>query len=122
MKILVVSGKGGLDDVVSPVFGRCESYTIITAEDGKIKDSKVVKNESSCASFGAGVSTSQFVLDLEPDVVIAVKIGPKAFSLLEQAGMKVVLAEGNIREAVEAYLKGELEESKKANCGAHSGL
>ena len=122
MKILVVSGKGGLDDVVSPVFGRCESYTIVTVTDGKITDSEVIKNGSACASFGAGVSASQFVVDLEPDVVIAVKIGPKAFSLLEQAGMKVVLAEGNIKDAVEAYLKGELKESKEANCGTHNGV
>ena len=38
MKICVATNQGGLDDTVSAVFGRCQTYTFVDVEGKEIKD------------------------------------------------------------------------------------
>ncbi len=111
MKIAAPTFKGGLSDEISEQFGRAESFTIVEVEDGEIRSVEVVKNRAAEKLSGAGVSAAQFVVDEGVDVLLAGNIGPKAYSILRAAGIKVYRASGlKVSDAVERYLKSELDE------------
>jgi len=108
MKICVATDKGGLEDTVSAVFGRCPTYTFVEVEGKEIKDTEIVQNQFAGAAGGAGIQASQFVAGKGANVVIAGNYGPNAFPILNQAGVKVVSAAGiNVKDAVMKYLNGD---------------
>jgi len=111
MKIAISTTSGGLEDKISEVFGRAESFTIVEVEDGEIKNVEVVKNEFAEKEGGVGASVSQFLVDKGVEVVLTENIGPNALTVLNSAGVKVYRAGGlNVKEAIEKFLKGELEQ------------
>jgi len=121
MKILVATVEGGLDDSVSYAFGRCQTFTIVEIEGKKIINTEVVENEAKAAHGGAGITASQFVIDIGAEVVIAGNFGPKAFDVLSKAGIEIIQASGNVKEAVEAYLAGDLKPIKESTRSTHAG-
>ena len=111
MKVAISTTSGGLEDKVSEVFGRAESFTIVEVENGEIKNVEVVKNEFAEKEGGVGVSVSQFLVDKVVEVVLTENIGPNALTVLNSAGVKVYRAGGlSVKEAIEKFLKGELEQ------------
>ena len=111
MKVAISTTSGGLEDKVSEVFGRAESFTIVEVENGEIKNVEVVKNEFAEKEGGVGVSVSQFLVDKGVEVVLTENIGPNALTVLNSAGVKVYRAGGlSVKEAIEKFLKGELEQ------------
>jgi len=107
MRIVVATNGGGLEDSVSPVFGRCPAFVIIDAEGGEIRNVEVVPNPSAGAVHGAGIQTAQFVLSKGAEVVISGNFGPNVSSILQQAGVKMVVTQGNVEEVVKRYISGE---------------
>ena len=111
-KIVVASqGLGGLDDYVSPVFARCNSFTIVEVEDGNILEVSTLNNPSKLAPSGAGIQAAQFIASTGSKVVIAGNFGPNALTALSYMGIRVVTAAYGfkVREAIEKYLEGSLQ-------------
>lgn len=109
MKIVVATGKGGLDDQVAPTFGRAASFTLIEVDGNKIAKVEVVPNQFAGAPGGAGIQAAQWVANVGAKAVIAGRFGPNAAGVLGQAGIEMLTLSGlTVREAVERYLKGEL--------------
>ncbi len=108
MKIIVATNRGGLEDDVSPVFGRCQTFTIIEAEGSEIKNVEVVPNQFANAVHGAGIQAGQWVVNQKAKAVIAGNFGPNVSSILQQAGIEMIVAQGKVKEVVEKYLRGEL--------------
>ena len=108
MKVAVATMSGGLDDMVSPVFGRCQTFTLVECEGKEIKDAKVAENKSFNAAGGAGVQAAQFVAGEKAKAVISGNFGPNASAVLSSSEVEMIQAQGNVREVVEKYLKGEL--------------
>lgn len=108
MKIAVSTGKGGLDDMVSPIFGRCQTFTIVEA-DKAIKGSSVVPNPAAAAGGGAGIMAAQAVMDKGVDAVITGNCGPNAYGVFSQAGIRVYIGSGKVEDAVKALLEGKLQ-------------
>jgi predicted Fe-Mo cluster-binding NifX family protein len=125
MKICVATMKGGgLDDFVSGVFGRCQTFTFVDVDENEkeIKNFEVVQNEFAGAMGGAGIQAAQLVVNKKANIVIAGNFGPKAFQILSQVGMKIVSVQGiNVRDAVVKYLNGELEEITQATSPLYGG-
>ncbi len=112
MKIAIATNTGGLEDTVSPVFGRCPTYTIVEADGSDIKDSRVIQNPAANAGGGAGIQAAQLLVNEGVGAALAGSFGPNASGVLAQAGIKMVPIQGiPVKEAVEKYLKGELSES-----------
>jgi len=111
MKIIVATNKGGLEDDVSPVFGRCQTFTIVEVEGNEIKNVEVTPNQFTSAIHGAGIQTGQWVVSQRAKAVIAGNFGPNVTAILQQAGVEMVVAQGKVKDAVEKYLKGELRGS-----------
>lgn len=120
--IVVATTNGGLDDTVSPVFGRTPTFTLVEVEDGRIVGSQVVPNPFQAAAGGAGIQAAQFVAERRPRAVIAGNIGPNASGVLAQMGIDMVSAPGmRVRDAVEKYLRGELPSGPTGGYGPGMG-
>lgn len=123
VKIVVATQNGGLDDQVSQVFGRCQTYTVVKVENGKIQNSEVVQNQYANAMSGAGIQAAGFVTNEGAEAIISGNFGPNVASVLNQAGVKMVPASGlSVREAVQKYLDRELEPISEATSAAKSGM
>jgi predicted Fe-Mo cluster-binding NifX family protein len=107
MKIVVSSTGISLDDKTHDLFGRCDFLIIFDMETG---DVKAVKNENKDAESGAGIGCAQIVFDEGAQSVISGKVGPKAYEVLQHAGVDVFLAPPGIlvSDALEKYKEGRL--------------
>ncbi len=114
MRILVATNSGGLDDMVSSVFARCPTFTIIEAEGQEIKDVKVIPNQFANAVHGAGIQAGQFVVSQGIDVAVAGNFGPNVSSILTQAGVKAISAQGVVRDVVNDILSGNMQAQSMA--------
>ena len=120
MKICVSATSGSLDAEVDSRFGRCPYFVIVDSETMKFD---AVANDSSSAAHGAGIQAAQTVVNLGVKVVITGNVGPNAFNVLSATGIKIVTgASGSVREAVEKYENGELEEVGNPTVGGHFGM
>lgn len=95
-------------------FGHTEAFKVYEVEDGKIVLSEVI------GANGSGHSALATLLDGENiDVLICGGIGGGAQAALMEKGIELCSgASGNADEAVEAYLKGILE-NRGVNCDHH---
>lgn len=119
MKIAVTSQGDSLESPVDPRFGRAANFLIVDTDDGSFS---VVSNEQNLqAAQGAGVQASQTVASQDVGALVTGHCGPKAFRGLEAAGVKVFSgADGmTVRDAVEAFKKGKLDETGAADVEGH---
>ena len=115
MKIAVSSNGKGLDAQASPVFGRCPYFVIVEAEGMEIKGIKDVPNTAAGQTGGAGITAAQLVGNEKVEAVITSNMGPRAFDVMQQLGIKVFRAgEGTVKEVVQQCLDGKLEEMAAA--------
>ena len=112
MKIAISSTIQKLDGQIDEVFGRCPYFIIVEIEDGKIEKTESLKNETTDQTSGAGISSAQLVADKKVEAVITGNVGPRAFDVLNQFGIKVYAGKGSIKEAIQHFISGELEEIK----------
>lgn len=120
MKICVTSTGKDLNARVDQRFGRCQYFLIVDTETMEVK---AVLNESALSSGGAGIQAAQIVTKQDVSFVITGNIGPNAFQILQVAGIKVFTgAGGTIKEAIESYKNGSLNETSSANVESHSGV
>ncbi len=110
MKIAVTYENGN----VFQHFGHTEAFKVYDVEDGKIISSEIL------STGGTGHEALAVLLsDKKIDVLICGGIGGGAVRALEQQGVELMAgASGSADAAVEAYLKGELENTG-ANCDHH---
>jgi len=122
MKIAVATEEGGLDDDVSPILGRCTSFTIVEASDGTINGAKVISNPGSLAQGGAGILASNLIADEGADFAVAGNFGPKAARVLSASNVKMVRSGAKARDAVEDILAGDPDIVEGATVGEHHGM
>ena len=90
-------GQGGLEDVVSNVFGRAKTFTIMDVEQDAIKNVKVLENPAASYKHGVGPIVVKMLVDSNVNLVIAPEFGPGASVLLEQHNIeKVSMKAGTI--------------------------
>ena len=118
MKIAVSSTTNTLEGKIDQRFGRCPYFLII---DSETLEFTVIDNESAMTSGGAGIKAAETIVQSNAKVVITGNIGPNAFDVLHQAGIKVFRSSGTVRDTVEKFKAEELEEIKEANVEKHFG-
>lgn len=102
MKFAVSSTGKTLDSKVDPRFGRAPFFVIVDSDKGEIIS--VLDNSAAInAAHGAGINAAAKVAEAGVDAVLTGRVGPKAWAVLEQAGIKVVSdASGTVASAVKA--------------------
>jgi len=97
----------GLDASVSPHFGRCPFYILIDVQDGQIGSVETVANPY-FPEHVPGV-VPQFIHSQGANVMLTGGMGYRAVSLFEEYGIRPVTgASGTVRQALEAFLQGQL--------------
>jgi predicted Fe-Mo cluster-binding NifX family protein len=120
MKICVTAVSDSMDAQVDQRFGRCQYFLTVDPETMK---PEVISNESSYAAHGAGIQAAQTVTRSGVKAVITGNVGPNAYRVLSAAGIKIVTgASGSVRDAVEKYKKGQLQEITGPTVGGHLGI
>ena len=87
-----------------------------------IKDFKVVENTAKDQVGGAGVSSGELVAKQNVDAIITVNVGPRAFSVFEQFGIKMYKGDGKIKDVIQKFLDKKLKEMNDATGPQHEGM
>jgi predicted Fe-Mo cluster-binding NifX family protein len=118
MRIAFSSTGRDLESDVDPRFGRAAFFVIV---DSATMDIETVENTQSLnLSQGAGIQAAQTIAENHVDCVITGHCGPKAFKVLQTAGVKIMTgAKGKVADAVRQYENGELEVAEQADVEGH---
>ena len=97
----------GLDDHLSQHFGRAQTFTVVDMETGKVK---VIRNDSS--HMGGSKLPPEILAEHGVDVMIVGGLGPKAITMFESFGIKVVVGgSGLVRDVIEDWKAGNLRKA-----------
>ena len=96
--------------VVSPHFGHCSEFTVVTVENGKVTDTAIVANPEHQPGF-----LPEYLSKLGISCIIAGGMGPRAQELFVARGIHTIVgASGNVTEVLRGYLAGSLEAGESA--------
>lgn len=118
MKVAITSQGKELSSEIDPRFGRAKWLLVVDTQTGSSEayDNTVNLN----IVQGAGIQTSQNVVNLGVEAVITGNIGPNAFKTLNAVNIKVFLANSQtVQDAGDLFKAGKLEEVNKANVEGH---
>jgi predicted Fe-Mo cluster-binding NifX family protein len=122
MKIAISSTGNNLESEVDARFGRCNYFLIIEIENKKIKNFKAIKNIAKDQMGGAGITSGEIVAKEKVNAIITVNLGPRAFSVFEQFGIKIYQGNGKIKEVIQKFLEEKLKEINNATGPQNQGL
>lgn len=116
--IAVTSVDGTLEGAVNERFGRCKRIIIYNSEKETFQ---VMDNHRNMAAAqGAGIETAQNVAKLGAKTVISGHFGPKAFQVLDTAGIDVyAVADTSVAEALRRFRQGQLQKLTSPDVQAH---
>lgn len=117
--IVAITSKGNtLESEVDERFGRAQKFIIINTETDNFE---VVDNSTnSNSSQGSGIQAGQTIVEKSVKAVITGNCGPKAYRTLSTGNVKIFVgAKGLVKEALEKYKSGKLEEATNANVEGH---
>lgn len=118
MKLAVTSQGNNLQSPLDPRFGRAKYFIVMDTETGAFSAVNNVVNQN--AAQGAGIQAGKRVVDLGVNNLITGHVGPKAFSTLQAAGVKVHTgASGTVAEAIEQFKTGKLPAIATPNVEGH---
>jgi len=98
------TGEAVLQAEVSGHFGHCDSYAIVTIEEGRIETVESVSNKS---HTDCGSSVRRLV-ENGVSLMLVQSMGMRPYLAFKELGIEVRCGiTGTVAEAVESYLKGE---------------
>jgi predicted Fe-Mo cluster-binding NifX family protein len=110
MRIAISSTGPKLDAPIDQRFGRCPCFILV---DPASEEFEVLDNQAAMMSGGAGIQAAQMVVNSGAGAVITGNLGPNAAETLAAAGVKTYLgASGTVRQTLEQYKTGRLQESR----------
>ena len=123
MKIAISSTGENLESAIDARFGRCPYFLIVEIEGKEIKSVKAIENIAAGQRGGAGITSAEIIAKEKVEAVITANLGPRAFSVFEQFGIKIYQGQGKVGNAIEKFIKGELTEIKdSAEAGCEKGV
>ncbi len=118
MLIALTATEESMEADVDSRFGRAGKFMIYDTE--KEKHFFIDNNQNLNSAQGAGIQSAQNVVEAGADVLITGHCGPKAFKVLEAAGIQVYLGEKlGLLDAVKKYNEKKLEKISSANVEGH---
>ncbi len=118
MKIALTTPGDTLQSPLDPSFGRASNFLVY---DLQLETFEVISNSQGLQSAqGAGIEAAQTIVKAGARALITGHCGPKAFRVLEAAGVKVFNTDApTVAEALCRYRSGELSEAVAANVKGH---
>ena len=92
-------------------FGKAKFYTIVTIEDGKIKDVEGIQNGGHDSGACGNAVTN--IMNLKPDALIVGGIGGRPAQGFAEAGLDVYFDQTSptVQDSLKAFLDNKLEKS-----------
>jgi predicted Fe-Mo cluster-binding NifX family protein len=122
MKIAISSTGKGIESQVDTRFGRCPYFVIVEIENKEIKNVKTIENTAKAQMGGAGITAGEIVANEKVDAIITQNLGPRAFSVFSQFGIKIYQGQGKIKEVLQEFIDGKLTEITDSTGPQHMGL
>ncbi len=122
MKIAVSSQGKEKSSPVDPRFGRAAWFVILDSSTGDVVD--VLDNRAAQeAAHGAGINAATVVAESGAQAVLTGRMGPKAFAVLDAAGVKVISSmSGTVEEAFAKFRAGSLEHDAAPSSNGHPAM
>ena len=108
MKIAIpTKSDKGLEDIVSDVFGKAKTFTILEVYDGSVINVETVDNPASGYAHGAGPIAVKMLTEKNVEAVAAKELGVGASTLLEMNKIKKLKVKAGIpvKETVPGIIK-----------------
>ena len=112
MKVAFTAQGNGWYEKVDLRFGRARGFFVVDSENEK---TTFIDNAGNVeAAHGAGTSAAQIIINKGIEALVTGHVGPKAGSVLKNAGIKVYTTEGNVsvKEAYQRFKDGKLKEQE----------
>jgi predicted Fe-Mo cluster-binding NifX family protein len=118
MKIAFSTSGITLDSPLDPRFGRAPRFLIYDLDSESFE---MIDNQQNLnAAQGAGIQSAETVARKEAKALVTGHCGPKAFRVLQAAGIKVFSSNAaTVSEALEKYRSGALAEADSADVEGH---
>ncbi len=115
MKLCIPAESPQLEAQVDARLARAACFVLVDSETGEMLES-IPNEQNKQAASGAGIQAGQTIAQTGAEAVLCANCGPKAFRVLQTAGVKVYLgASGTVADAVGAFKEDKLEEAGGAN-------
>ena len=110
-KLIAIASTGdSLNSQIDRQFGRAANFILYNL---KTDTFLIINNKYANSSSGAGTQTAWEIADRKVEAVIGQNFGPKSLDVLMSANIKVFRnVTGTVKDAVENYKKGKLEQAK----------
>ncbi len=120
MPIIAVPSEknGGLNDFLNLRFGKCNSITTISIEDGSIESVKVVPIYRTETIGNLGIHIAEIIGQNKASNVIIGYIGKKAFQSLNSQNISIFHASSEritVKQCFDLFIQGKLIEIKEPN-------
>jgi predicted Fe-Mo cluster-binding NifX family protein len=120
MKVAVSAAGIDMNAGIDPRFGRCAFFIVVNTDDMSFE---AFDNENIALGGGAGIQAAQFIASKGVKAIITGNCGPNAVRTLSAAGVQVIVGQsGLVKDAVEAFKKGELSSTNTPNVKDHFGM
>jgi predicted Fe-Mo cluster-binding NifX family protein len=119
MVIAVTARAFDLEAAIDPRFGRAAAFVVLDTDTGNVRT--LDNREAHLAGQGAGIQAARLMADHGVQVVLTGHCGPNAHRALHAAGVRVYtgVIEGTVRDAVNQFQAGRLQESAGADVQPH---
>lgn len=98
---------------LSEVFGRSRYILVYNSEN---QSNKIIPNPFAAAFDGAGIQTSQLLIENNCDILITNNIGNQALIFLESVGIRVYKSpKATVLNAITLFNEGKLEQAEPKN-------
>lgn len=118
MIIAFATEEHGIEAELSNRFGRAKEFSIFNTETEKWS---VLSNKQNLQSAqGAGIQSAQTLIKEEAQMVVAAHMGPKAFQVLQAAGIEIYLTpSAPIAKLLLDLLKGRILQQMEPDVEGH---
>ncbi|PLX33792.1 MAG: hypothetical protein C0604_02965 [Clostridiales bacterium] len=121
MIIGICAKETGLNSPVADRFGRAECYVLF---DTETKEARTIENTAKNSASGAGGRAVRLLDENGVSVTLAPELGPKAMDAIKAFEISAYSygESKTVKEALENYEAGKLEEFKTNSTESHHGL
>lgn len=118
MKVILPIDGDNIESPINNSFGRCKQFIFVETTTNEFS---IIENlQNAQAAQGAGIQSAQAVIKSGVDAVISLHLGPKAYRVLFESGIKIYYGvKSTIKENIKKLVNGELEEMHDANVESH---